>query len=213
MFARVVTDEVPGIQAGQHRTGTGDHEGNAPGAQCSDQPRDDHCAQCCAKRCSAVEQGSAAAAFILRHPDRIQLSPGRINRRFRCTQAQACQQQTGGAVGQTGDSLTGAPENCGRGNDDTRLEAVGHHAAWHLHQRIGPEERTKDQALHSRIQVEVSGDQWHRHRYRRAVNVVDCDQRQQYPENFPSDARLRLGCYCFSRFNHRLTYCLKCAQS
>src|SRR5207245_11410065 len=78
MFARVVTDKVPGIQAGQDGTGTGDYEGHAPRAQCSDQPGDDHWTQCCAKRCSTIEQGSAAAAFILSHPDRIQLPSARI---------------------------------------------------------------------------------------------------------------------------------------
>ena len=105
-----------------------------------DQPGDDDRAQRRAERRAAVEQGRAAAALVLRHPDRVELAAGRIDRRLRGAEAQAGQQQRTQLV-QTAAMAWKKPQpSVAHGDDDARLEAVGQHAARNLHERVGPEE-------------------------------------------------------------------------
>ena len=101
-------------------------------------------------------------------------------------QAQARQQQAEPAGAERCRSLKEAPAEGGACDDRARAKLVGQHAAWDLHEGIGPKEGTHQQALHGWAQVELLGDQWHGHRQRRAVDVVDRDEEQHHQEYLPA---------------------------
>ncbi|MNK94064.1 hypothetical protein D3C87_1142540 [compost metagenome] len=191
VLARGIADVPPGHGAGDDGAHARHDEGQAPGVERGNQPGDDDRAQCRAKRRAAIEQRGATAAFVLRHPDGVELAACRIDRRFGGTEAQAGQHQRRGAGAHGGQGLEGTPEHGGAGNHDARLVFVGQHAARHLHQGVGPEERTEDQALHGGAEIKLLRDQRHGHGQRRAVDVVDRDQEQHHQEDLPADGAAR----------------------
>ncbi|EKZ98176.1 RNA binding protein [Cupriavidus sp. HMR-1] len=188
VFAWRVADVPPCHEAGQNRANAGHHERQAPRAQFADQPGNDERAERRAQRRAAVEQRGATAAFVLRHPDGIEFAAGRVDRGFRSAEPQPRQQQRGGIGADRCQRLERAPEHGSRSDHDARLVLVGQHAARHLHDGIGPEERTQDQPLHGGTQVEFLRDQRHGHRQRCAVDVVDRHEQQHHQEDLPSHA-------------------------
>ena len=188
MLSRRVADVVPGPQTAQHGADAGNDERHAPGIERGDQPRDHDRAERGTQRRAAVEQRRATPAFGLRHPDAVEFAAGRINRRFRGAQAEPAQQQDERVGRECGDRLKRAPKHRRQRDHDPRLEAIGQHAARHLHERVGPEERTQDQTLPGGIDAEFFRDQRHRDRERGAVDVIHRDQKQHQEKDFPAHA-------------------------
>ena len=188
MLPRRVADVIPGPQTAQHGADAGNDERHAPGVERGDQPRDHERAERGAQRCTAIEQRGATSAFGLRHPDAVEFAAGRIDRRFRGAKAEPAQQQDERVGRECGDRLKRAPKYRGQRNHNSRFEAVGQHAARHLHERVGPEERTQDHSLPRGIDAEFFRDQGHRDRQRGAVDVIHGDQKQHQEKDFPTHA-------------------------
>src|SRR5206468_2805464 len=83
--------------------------------------------------------------------------------------------------------LKGTPQDRCGGNNQSRPVAVGKPASWDLHERIGPEERTEDNALRRRVDPELPTDRWHGDRQGSSVDIVDGDDQQNEQEYTPSD--------------------------
>jgi hypothetical protein len=187
---------MPGPQAAQHSADAGNDERHAPRVERGDQPRDHERAERGTERRAAIEQGGATAAFGLRHPDAVELAAGRINRRFRSAKAEPAQQQDEPVGRQRRNRLKRAPKYRRQRNHDSWFEAIGQHAARHLHEGVGPEERTQDHPLPGGIDTEFLRDQRHRDRERGAVDVIHRDQKQHQEKDFPAHAGRSCGTCC-----------------
>src|ERR1700722_20146666 len=140
MLARIVADIPPGDDAAEHGAEPGQREGDAPRIEFSDQPGDDQRAERGAERRAAIEQGWAGRALIGRHPYRVELAAGRIDRRFGGAEPESGYDETEPIGRKRGETLEQAPAQRRRGDDEARFEAVGEQAARNLHQGVSDEE-------------------------------------------------------------------------
>ena len=130
----------------------------------------------------------APRALSRRHPHGIELAAGGIDRALGDAEPETGEQQHRPVRRNRGDRLEEAPADGRQGDHDARLVPVGQHTARHLHEGIGPEERTQDQSLHRSIEVEFLADQRHGDRERGAIDVVDGNEHQHQKEDLPPDA-------------------------
>src|SRR5579872_1949816 len=140
MLARIIPDVPPGKRAAQNRSYSSDREGHPPGIELCDEPGDDERAQRRAERSSAVQQGCAAGALVARHPDRVELAAGRIDRGFRYAQAKTGCEEPKRICRERRQRLEESRAERRRRDDEARLVAIGQKAARYLHSGIGEEE-------------------------------------------------------------------------
>lgn len=182
----MVADIPPGKDTRDHGANARDDEGHAPGVEMGQQAGDDQRTQGGTQRCATVQQCGAAAAFVLGHPDAVELAACRVDGGLGSAQTQTGDQQRHPAGASCGDGLEEAPTQGGADDDHAWAETVGQHAAGNLHEGIGPEEGTHQQALNSRAEIELLGDHGHGHGQRCAVNVIDRDQEKHHQEDLPA---------------------------
>ena len=152
-----------------------------------DQAGDEDAAQAGAEGCAGVQDGGAAAALRLVHPDGVQLAAGRHDAGFGDADAQAGDEHAEEAAGQPGGGRGGAPADAGGGHDLARTELVDQQADRDLHQGVGPEEGGEQEAHELRGEVEFLLDDGQGHRDGAPVDVVDGDEDQQEQEHLPAD--------------------------
>jgi len=101
VLAGVIADVPPDRQAHENREGAGDDEGHPPAARGGDQPGDEDAAQASAQGSSGVEDGGAAATFLLVHPDGVELAAGRHDARLRHANAKPGDEHAEESAGET----------------------------------------------------------------------------------------------------------------
>ena len=183
----VVTYIPVGEEARGHSAQSGDHKGRSPGTEHADQQRDDQPAKCGPQGSAAIDEDRAAAALPGGQPHRVQFAARGKDRPFGHPEPQPRQQQRAPTGRQRRQCLKGAPQDRCGGNDQSRPVPVGKPASRDLHERIGPEERTEDDALRRRVDPELLADRRHGDRQGGAVDIVDGDDQQNEQEYTPSD--------------------------
>ena len=152
---------------------------------------------------AAIDEDRAAAALPGGQPHRVQFAARGKDRPFGHPEPQPRKQQHTPAGRQRRQCLKDAPQDRCGGNNQSRPVAVGKPASRDLHERIGPEERTEDDALRRRVDPELLADRRHGDRQGGAVDIVDGDDQQNEQEYTPSDC-------CFSCELKRS--CHRCAR-
>ena len=192
ILARISIDEVVGdeIQKAQQR---GDAKTPAPAVEkdhIGDQRHADHVGEFG----GGIEDRSRARAFVERKPMAGRLLACRKGRCFRDAEQQARAGDAPKPAGERGDGGGDRPEEAAGAADRGDAEAVEHHAAGDLQQRIGPEERAAEQADVGGGEAELLGELGRRGGEPDAIDVVDENSDAEETTDHPASPGYLLAC-------------------